>query len=54
MKQKPQQRITFRVPKPLLEWLKAEAKKEERSMNGQLIKLVEQAKKEQAEQPIGI
>jgi len=56
---KPQQRITFRIPKPLLRWFKEQAKEEECSMNTKLIEVLkeaktrfEQAKEAQAEKQI--
>lgn len=38
-------RTQIRIPKQLAEWLKAEAASQSRSMNGQLVALLKEAKK---------
>lgn len=43
-----QVRVTTRFPKDIAEWLKAMAKDQSRSMNGQLVEVLKQAKREQA------
>lgn len=43
-----QQRTQVRIPRELMEWLKETAKDQSRSMNGQLVELLKQARREQA------
>lgn len=41
-------RVTTRFPKEIADWLKALAKEQNRSMNGQLVELLEQLKRQAA------
>lgn len=43
-----QQRTQVRIPRELMDWLKETAKDQSRSMNGQLVEVLKQAKREQA------
>lgn len=43
-----QVRVTTRFPKDVADWLKAMAKEQSRSMNGQLVEVLRKAKREQA------
>ncbi|QBF27151.1 Arc family DNA-binding protein [Pseudomonas tructae] len=43
-----QLRTQVRIPRELMEWLKEMAKDQSRSMNGQLVEVLKQAKRAQA------
>ncbi|MBD3643536.1 Arc family DNA-binding protein [Alcanivorax sp.] len=46
---KPVLRTQTRIPADLAEWLKDKAKSESRSMNGQLVALIREAKQKEAQ-----
>lgn len=39
-------RLQFRIPKPLLDWLRKEAEHYSRSMNGQLVEILKKQEQE--------
>ncbi len=41
-------RTQVRIPRDIAEWLKIQAREQSRSMNGQLVELLKQAKRVQA------
>jgi len=43
-----QSRTQIRLPVELMEWLKAQAREQSRSMNGQLVEILKNAKRAQA------